>query len=183
MTKADIISQLVVRHQDFISYIDSLSQEEFEYAHEGVKWAPGQDLVHINASVKPLATMVFSVPKLMLGYKFGKANRPSNDYEDLVARYQESVGPGGVKAKGIYDPAPLGFQEKNSQLRTLEVRINSLSRKVKRSSENSLDKYIVPHPALGKITLRELLYFTIYHVQHHKANVQRNLAARVVAKS
>ncbi|MEM8898251.1 MAG: DinB family protein [Bacteroidota bacterium] len=183
MTREEIITKLEENHQDFIQFMDSLSPEEFTYAHRGEKWAPGQDLAHINASVKPLPTMVFSVPKLMLAYKFGKANRPSKDYDSLVSRYQERVsGPDAVKARGQYDPDPVSFEEKESMLRTLDIRIKSLNKKIKKSSEKSLDTYIVPHPALGKITLRELLYFTIYHVQHHKANVKRNLAGRAVIK-
>ncbi|MEL6193452.1 MAG: DinB family protein [Bacteroidota bacterium] len=181
MNREEIATLLEENHRDFIQYIDSLSQEEFEYAHEGKKWAPGQDLAHINTSVKPLTTMVFSVPKLMLAYKFGKANRPSKDYDSLVARYQERVsGANAVKAKGKYEPAPVSFEEKEPMLRTLDIRVKGLCKKVKKSSEKSLDKYVVPHPALGKVTLREVLYFTIYHVQHHKANVQRNLSGRVV---
>ena len=30
-----------------------------------------------------------------------------------------------------------------------------------------LDVYILPHPLLGKVTLREMLYFTIHHNEHH----------------
>jgi len=46
-------------------------------------------------------------------------------------------------------------------------------------SEEDLDKLILPHPLLGKLTLREMMYFTIYHVQHHQRIVERNLAAKV----
>ena len=30
-----------------------------------------------------------------------------------------------------------------------------------------MDNFLIKHPLLGKITLRELCYFTIYHTQHH----------------
>jgi hypothetical protein len=33
----------------------------------------------------------------------------------------------------------------------------------------------LPHPLLGKLTLREMIYFTIYHVQHHHKLVQNQL--------
>jgi hypothetical protein len=33
--------------------------------------------------------------------------------------------------------------------------------------DDQLDHYIAPHPLLGKLTLRELCYFTIYHAGHH----------------
>jgi hypothetical protein len=43
-----------------------------------------------------------------------------------------------------------------------------LARRIDRFSETQLDQLILPHPLLGKLTLREMLYFTIYHVQHHQ---------------
>jgi len=33
---------------------------------------------------------------------------------------------------------------------------------------------LLPHPLLGKVTVREMLYFTIHHVQHHHALVERD---------
>jgi hypothetical protein len=38
-----------------------------------------------------------------------------------------------------------------------------------------LDLLILPHPLLGKLTLREMLYFTLYHVEHHEKQVLENL--------
>jgi hypothetical protein len=42
-----------------------------------------------------------------------------------------------------------------------------LIRKVLSYREGKLDHYILPHPLLGKLTLREMLFFTIYHNEHH----------------
>ena len=33
--------------------------------------------------------------------------------------------------------------------------------------KKQLDHYLLPHPLLGKITLREMLFFSAYHIQHH----------------
>jgi hypothetical protein len=30
-----------------------------------------------------------------------------------------------------------------------------------------LDEYLLPHPLIGKLTIREILYFTIYHNLRH----------------
>ena len=40
--------------------------------------------------------------------------------------------------------------------------------------EEDLDNYILPHPLIGKTTIREMLYFTIYHVQHHHKAIVDN---------
>ena len=42
-------------------------------------------------------------------------------------------------------------------------------------SEDEIDTYILPHPLLGKLTIREMIYFTIYHVEHHQNNTKQNL--------
>ena len=39
-----------------------------------------------------------------------------------------------------------------------------------------LDAVLLPHPLLGKLTVREMLFFTVYHVQHHRALVERDHA-------
>jgi hypothetical protein len=39
--------------------------------------------------------------------------------------------------------------------------------------EERLDQYLAPHPLLGKITLRELTFFTIYHSHHHLDSIRK----------
>jgi hypothetical protein len=34
---------------------------------------------------------------------------------------------------------------------------------------------MVPHPSLGKITMRELLLFTIYHTEHHLKVIEKRV--------
>jgi hypothetical protein len=47
---------------------------------------------------------------------------------------------------------------------------NALHKKWK---EEEPDKYIVGHPLLGKITVRELGYFNIYHTLHHLDSIKK----------
>ena len=41
--------------------------------------------------------------------------------------------------------------------------------------DTDLDKYFLPHPLLGKLTIREMLFFTLYHDRHHVNNVRKLL--------
>jgi len=34
-------------------------------------------------------------------------------------------------------------------------------------NESDLDVYLLPHPLIGKLTIREMLFFTIYHNLRH----------------
>jgi hypothetical protein len=42
-----------------------------------------------------------------------------------------------------------------------------------RWGERSLDRLRLPHPALGTLTVREMLLFTLYHNLHHVLVVAR----------
>lgn len=54
--------------------------------------------------------------------------------------------------------------------------LDQLIKSIQKYSEQELDQTILPHPLLGKITLREMLYFTIYHVEHHHHLTKNNLS-------
>lgn len=40
-------------------------------------------------------------------------------------------------------------------------------------NEKSLDKLRLPHPLLGKLTVREMTFFTLYHDRHHLRSVRQ----------
>jgi hypothetical protein len=73
-------------HQAFIAMILGLTEADFTKNTAG-KWTPGQQLDHIRLSVKPLVAAL-TMPDFVLGLLFGKANRASKSYEDLVAKYK-----------------------------------------------------------------------------------------------
>ncbi len=62
-------------------------------------------------------------------------------------------------------------------MKKLQGLVQKLCKRMNKYSEEELDKYILPHPLMGKVTLREMLYFTIYHVQHHEKQIFPNLNA------
>lgn len=42
-------------------------------------------------------------------------------------------------------------------------------------SERDLDRIRMPHPILGMLTTREMLFFTLYHNRHHVEAARRRL--------
>jgi hypothetical protein len=163
-TREEIIFSLEEKINSFNSYITSLNKEQFEKSPQG-KWSAGQNLDHLIRAVKPLQ-LAFSLPKFILKVKFGKSNRPSKTYEQLVEKYKSKLAAGGT-ASGPFIPPEISFQKKNRLLNSYNKQKSKFVRKIRRQKETDLDKYILPHPLLGKLTLREMLFFTIYHNQHH----------------
>jgi hypothetical protein len=79
----------------------SLSEADFVKSENG-KWTAGQQLDHLYRSAKPLV-LAFSLPPFFVKLLFGKANRPSKTYEEIVQKYEGTLA-NGAKASGSFVP-------------------------------------------------------------------------------
>lgn len=172
MLKQEIISQLIETHQLFIQYIQTLEDKEFMSSYNN-KWTAGQQVDHIYRGVKPL-TQVFLMPNFVTQFIFGKANRPSRTYDKLVERYHEKLAE-GVVVTGRYAPKEIALEQRENLLEKVTKAVQTLTSQVETLTEEELDKLLIPHPLLGKLTVREMMYFTIYHVGHHHQMTIKNL--------
>lgn len=168
--KSEIMEALDTNVTTFNQYILSLNKEQFENVSDG-KWSAGQNLHHLVSSMQPLQA-AFVLPKFMLGLLIGKANRPSKTYEALVEKYKLKLS-GGGKAPARFTPPMVSFDKKETLIKKYDLQKEKLIQKIKKQSEEELDQYILPHPLLGKITMREMLFFTTYHNEHHLQIVKK----------
>lgn len=174
MNKAEIQQRLRESHEQFATLLLQLTEPDFLFSRG--KWTAGQQLEHIIKSVSPVNLALF-LPLFILKFSFGKANRASRTYEALVERYQLKLAQGG-KSTAQFLPKTVLFTDRSKLTDKLNNLVASLIHKVESLSEEQLDYYILPHPLLGKLTLREMLYFTIYHVGHHQKQVEENLTQK-----
>lgn len=172
MNKEEIAQLLEVNHTHFVKQISGLNDADFCYEPKG-KWSAGQQLDHLLRSVSPV-NMALGLPKFIVQWKFGTANRSSKTYEGLVEKYNRKLLEGG-KASGRFVPLSVTADSKEKLLSRLTSVVSKLCNKTQKHSEEALDKFILPHPLLGKLTFREMLYFTAYHVEHHKHLVEKGL--------
>jgi hypothetical protein len=174
MTKNEITSLLTEKHKQFLESFSALPEKEFTESRNG-KWSPAQELDHIIRSVSPVV-MAFGLPGFVLKWKFGKANRPSKTFEGLVEKYHTKLAAGG-RASGQFVPVGIPFPEREAAIKKLNTLVEKLNRRINNKTEELLDTLILPHPLLGKLTFREMLYFTAYHAEHHRKNTLKNLEA------
>lgn len=176
MEKQVIVQHLYQQYTQFCNRVQSLDEQAFHFHQEG-KWSAAQQLDHLIRSVRPVV-LGLSLPPFLLKLIFGKAKRTSRDYDTLVKTYQEALAQGGKSPKA-YEPKTseaTGFQSYGCE-RLLQL-IAGLDRQLENLSETELDQLQAPHPLLGKLTLRELMYFTIYHAEHHLRSVERGLGSK-----
>src|SRR5205085_4225714 len=100
-----------------------------------------------------------SLPRLPVRIMFGKATKPSSTYEQLVNAYHHKLQ-SGYKASAPYVPKSVGADQKEKLITALNAKVNSLCSKIESFTESELDTLRLPHPLLGKLTMREMLYFT-----------------------
>jgi len=172
LTLPEIEQQLQTAEAAFSNYCSSLSDEQFFHRPES-KWSPAQQVKHLTIAANN-TKLAFALPKFIVRWYAGKPNRPSRSYDELVAKYKLKLMQGG-KASGRFIPKPIfASYGKQTMLDQFKRSMDNLMHAIKSKwKESQLDQYIAPHPLLGKITLRELGCFTIYHTYHHLESIQK----------
>lgn len=166
MDKETISDLIEAKHSELISWLENQPDEAWTQGPEG-KWTTGQHALHLLQSIKPLNDAL-SMPKYLLRFKFGKANRPVRDYDTIVKRYQERLlDAKGKTFKGSQNMKVPTLADKHYILNRLQTESKKLQYKTKKISDTNLDTVILPHPLMGKMPVREIIMWTAHHVEHH----------------
>jgi hypothetical protein len=165
MNKEEIIDALNEKYNLFIEYIISLSQEDYEWRYQQ-KWTAGEQLEHIVICAKPLV-QVFNMDKNLIQNTFGKTYRQGRSYEALKSEYLYKLSEGG-KAPERFLPDISTTKQKADLIEKLRLLVHDLCAAIEKFSEEDLDSLCIPHPLFGQLTLREMLYNALYHVEHHQ---------------
>jgi hypothetical protein len=176
MNRQEIADKLLQNYREFTDIFDKLDDEQFT-RQQNDKWSAGQQLEHIYRSTRPLV-LALSLPSFAPKTLFGSANRPSKSYDELVKKYLDKIRSGG-KATGVYVPPQVLPSRKKDLQRKVMKTVNVIANRILNKSEEQLDTVILPHPLIGKVTVREMMYFTIYHAEHHKKITLRDLGKEI----
>lgn len=106
--------------------------------------------------------------------KFGEAINGSRSYEKITSIYKSALAP-GVRAPQTFVPEPISYNERYGLFDEFNARLKQLISSMELFSEAEIDRYLIPHPLVGKITMREMFYFTVFHAGHHQNNLIRDL--------
>lgn len=163
-TKSTIITSLNDAVNQFNELIFSLNQNEFETNFNN-KWSAGQDLVHLIKLLRIL-NIAYTIPNPILHILYGASKTESRSFDELRTLYKAALA-GGAKSPALYLPKPVFFNAKEDLIKKHEILNQSFVSKFNKITESDLDKYQLPHPILGEVTLRELAAFTSFHTVHH----------------
>ena len=178
LSKEEIVQQLFEVSNELTHFSAEINSELFFY-QPADKWSVAQNITHLTTAAKSTIP-AFKFPKFIIRLYVGKPNRPSRTYDELVAKYKLKLEQGG-RASGRFIPNPVLPAIGKEKILNDFSRANSrLSAAIQAKwDDTKLDEYIAPHPLLGKITQRELCYFTIYHTWHHLAIIKERLKEKI----
>ncbi|HEY0305811.1 MAG TPA: DinB family protein [Longimicrobiales bacterium] len=177
-TGADIAAELNRLHDESVAFYATLPTATF-VAPQGAAWSPADHVRHLTKSMRAL-NRGLRLPLFVLRWRFGRASRPSRSYDGVVAAYRKRLETFDGR-NNPFAPATSPAVDTEAWRATVmsyhATAVAELIRHARRINEDKLDKIQVPHPLLGKMTLREMLFFMLYHNLHHV----RLVAARVEA--
>ena len=176
--RASLHDSLKSEEREVAEFFRLLSPEEF-VLRVGDAWTPAEHLQHLSTAVSAVARGL-SISPWILRLRFGRADRPSRSFVEVRDDYRERLARGG-RASGRFVPpredlSPDEITSRQAQLLARWQRVSSrLTASLDRWSDDNLDRIRLPHPILGKITAREMVYFVIYHGHHHIAAAKSRL--------
>jgi hypothetical protein len=177
-SKDDILAALEALRTDGLSSWSAIAPEVFA-APIGDAWSPADNVRHLIKSTRPVVTAL-RLPRLPLKLLFGGARRPSRTYSVVVADYQEILRNGATA--GRYAPSAAARPDDAAAwqadlVESCRTSVGELVSATAGWNDADLDAYRLPHPLLGKLTVRELLFFTLYHFEHHAKTVAKRRGA------
>ncbi|MBO3116360.1 DinB family protein [Winogradskyella sp. DF17] len=166
MEKESIANLIDEKYSALIEWIENHPDELWTHGPEG-KWTTGQHVLHVLQSTIPLNNAL-SLPKFVVRYRFGKANRAVREYDAIIKRYKERLEQSkGKTFKGSQNMKIPTLSDKHYLINRIQTESKKLQYKTKRISEKNLDTLVLPHPLMGKMPVREIIMWSAYHVEHH----------------
>lgn len=177
-SKNELVDALVALRTDGIKFWSDISPDRF-CLPLGSAWSPADNVRHLAKATAPVG-LALRFPRVALRVMFGVATEPSRTFERLRETYLGVLSRGATAGRFAPRPAaPRGDLAawQQSLIGRCEGHVHTVERGLGWWNEADLDRYRLPHPLLGRLTVREMVLFTLYHYEHHKANVVRRMAA------
>lgn len=183
-TGAEITDAFAVLYTESVRYWSGFDTRTF-LAPIGEAWSPADNVRHLTKSMRAV-TQGLRIPRILLLVAFFAPKRASRTYDEVREVYRARLAKGATA--GRFGPGALNLTDDPDAARAQimeyhAVAVRALAAAIARWPEPLLDRRHLPHPLLGKLTVREMLFFTLYHNQHHVDNVRRRLEAATSTRS
>ena len=172
MTKEEIITA-TQKTVDILTQTCSAADDIIFFERPGNKWSIAQNVQHLILATNTSA-LAFQLPTFIVKLIGGKPNRSSRTFDELLAKYNKKLADGATaSSRFVPKPIEIKFGKEKLMNNWEKATAKFITALQKNRTEQDLDNYLVKHPLLGRITLRELCYFTIFHTEHHLNSISK----------
>ncbi len=178
-TKSDLLGLFAMLRGDGLGFWRGVDPDRF-WSRAGVTWSPADNVRHLTMSTAPVARAL-RLPRLILRVMFGAAPGSSRTWPVFRAAYLDALGKGATAGRFAPPPVATPADPAAGQRRLIgecESTVLRLEHALERWREEDLDRHRLPHPVLGRLPLREMLMFTLFHFEHHRDQVARRLTGQ-----
>lgn len=170
-TKSEIIIALRDSNQHIHDWFSAIPTSDY-FARQGEVWSAFDNVDHVIKAVKPIV-QALGLPHLALHTMFGKPKQASRSYDEICKIYSDEIAK-GAQASGRFLPGYAPVEDKEQaralQLQKVSKVIENLLSALEKWEDTALDQCQLPHPIIGNLTMREMLFFTIHHNLRHASH-------------
>jgi len=167
MTKELLTSEMNLAYDRLSYLIHNMDTSLFNKSILPDKWTIAGHINHLVLSMQPVNT-AFRMPAFLLKYKFGVCNREERSFEALVQKYENKLSQNKVNAPSRFQPKLDGPVNPDVLLDKLGHEKSKMLKRMNKWTDAKLSTCVLPHPLLGKLTMREMVAFSILHMEHHR---------------
>jgi len=178
-TKESLILDMENIFEETINWFNEQPDDHFNQEIIEGKWTMAGHLYHLIKSTKGVSKGM-STPRLILRTTFGKSNRTERTFDQQYKKYIDTLANIAATtgqlpiAAAKFVPAEGRSFDKSELIKRFSEELRDMNKQISKWKEKDLGVYVLPHPAMGKLTIREMIYFTIFHTKHHLDNLQEN---------
>lgn len=163
--KIQIKAALRKSFAEVLHVVELMDESTFKKPKAEGKWSPYEIMGHLWLSSQGIPK-IMSMPKEQIKDMFGVLERPEKGYDEAVQSYYDQLG-NGVKAPSQFVFSPKKELDKETMCSKFKKVLDDHTSVLDNWSEADLSTYCILHPALGTLSLREMMFFTDFHTNHH----------------
>lgn len=168
MRTADLPHELYQTHSNLWQVCSSMDAARINISVNG-KWTPLQHLQHVHKGIAAISDYL-KLDKKIIQQTFGIASHQSRTYDGVLQAYTVRLREGAVSTSR-FNPVESRDIYLLTELETGKGLIEDIIGSLHHWSDAELDQYTCPHPTLGMLTAREMLFFAVIHAIHHTRSV------------
>jgi hypothetical protein len=173
-SQSELIEQFTIAKNDILDFYTAIPETIF-FSKPEMGWSPLENIKHLNTATSVVALFIRKELNFLL-LIFGRGSSKKS-IPEIIKNYNDKLNSGS--GAGVFSPLfatnNIDSEKKLSEIHSLVESIQNLINVLPSWTEEELDGANIVHPILGILTVREMLYFSLYHLYHHTSKLQLRL--------